>query len=47
MDDTEIVAKDDAICRGYGATPGTPAYIQCRATQDERRDAYREARRRG
>jgi hypothetical protein len=32
-------AKDDGICRGYGAQPGTPAYIQCRATQDQRRDA--------
>jgi len=36
-------AEDDAICRGYGAQPGTPAYIQCRATQDQRRDATRNA----
>lgn len=32
-------AKDDRICKGYGAVPGTAAYIQCRATQDQRRDA--------
>jgi hypothetical protein len=32
-------AKDDAICKGYGAQPGTPIYIQCRVTQDQRRDA--------
>jgi hypothetical protein len=37
-------AKDDAICKGYGAQPGTPTYIQCRATQDQRRDENRNAR---
>lgn len=37
----EIDAKDDAICRQYGAKPGEPAYIQCRVVQDQRRDAYR------
>jgi hypothetical protein len=37
----EIEAKDDAICRQYGAKPGEPVYIQCRVSQDERRDAYR------
>ena len=36
----EIDAKDDAACRGYGAKPGEPAYIQCRVAQDQRRDAY-------
>lgn len=46
MEQAEVVAKDDAICRGYGAERGTAAYVQCRATQDQRRDAYREARRR-
>lgn len=39
MTKEQKVAKDDGICRGYGAKPGTPAYIQCRATQDQRRDA--------
>jgi hypothetical protein len=39
MTKEEKIAKDDGICRGYGAQPGTPAYIQCRATQDQRRDA--------
>jgi hypothetical protein len=39
MTKEQKTAKDDGICRGYGAQPGTPAYIQCRATQDQRRDA--------
>ncbi|KAA0122176.1 hypothetical protein CIW48_19455 [Methylobacterium sp. P1-11] len=47
MSDAEVTAKDDAICRGYGAQPGAPEYIQCRAIQDQRRDAAREARRNG
>jgi hypothetical protein len=46
MSDTEVTAKDDAICRGYGAQPGTPVYIQCRTSQDQRRDAERQARQR-
>lgn len=37
----EVDAKDDAICRRYGAKPGEPVYIQCRVAQDERRDAFR------
>jgi hypothetical protein len=37
----EIAAKDDRICRGYGAEPGSLVYIQCRATQDVRRDAFK------
>lgn len=47
MSDAEVLAKDEAICRGYGAAPGTPEYVQCRAIQDQRRDAAREARRNG
>ena len=43
MSKDEVAAKDDAICRGYGAKPGTDAYIQCRVTQDQRRDAVRNA----
>lgn len=23
-------AREDAQCRGYGAAPGSPAYVQCR-----------------
>ena len=41
----EIAAKDDAVCRGYGAQPGTSAYVQCRVVQDQRRDADRNAAR--
>jgi hypothetical protein len=37
----ELDAKDDAICRGYGATPGSPVYIQCRVSQDTRRDNFK------
>jgi len=39
----ELAAKDDAVCRGYGAQPGTNAYVQCRVVQDQRRDANRNA----
>ena len=35
----DIEAKDDATCRGYGAKPGDPVYIQCRVAQDQRRRA--------
>jgi hypothetical protein len=37
----ELAAKDDAICQGYGAKPGTPEYINCRGQQDQRRTAWR------
>jgi hypothetical protein len=37
----EIAAKDDAICQGYGAKPGSPEYINCRGQQDQRRTAWR------
>jgi hypothetical protein len=43
MSPEEKAAKDDRICKDYGAQPGTPTYIQCRATQDQRRDASRNA----
>lgn len=29
----EIAAKDDMECRSYGAQPGSPAYVHCRATR--------------
>jgi hypothetical protein len=38
---SEIEAKDDSTCRGYGAKPGDPVYIQCRVAQDQRRDAFK------
>jgi hypothetical protein len=37
----ELAAKDDAICQGYGAKPGTAEYINCRGQQDQRRTAFR------
>jgi hypothetical protein len=37
----EVDAKDDSICRQYGAKPGEPVYIQCRVAQDQRRDAFK------
>jgi hypothetical protein len=38
---SDIEAKDDTTCRGYGAKPGEPVYIQCRIAQDQRRDAFK------
>jgi hypothetical protein len=43
MSREEVAAKDDAICRKYGAKPGEAAYIQCRVVQDQRRDAVENA----
>lgn len=34
-----IAANDDAICRNYGASPGTPVYVQCRMNLDNQRAA--------
>lgn len=39
----EIADADDSRCRSYGAAPGSDAYVQCRMTQDARRDAMRRA----
>jgi hypothetical protein len=38
----QLAAADDALCRGYGATPGSDAYIQCRMQQDSTRRAERQ-----
>src|SRR5713226_7387714 len=43
MSKEQLAAKDDVICRGYGAQPGSDVYIQCRVSQDQRRDAVRNA----
>jgi hypothetical protein len=32
-----MAALDDGKCKGYGAQPGTPAYVQCRAQLDAAR----------
>jgi hypothetical protein len=32
-----FAAIDDGKCQGYGAQPGTPAYVQCRAQLDAAR----------
>jgi hypothetical protein len=37
----ERAAADDATCQGYGAKPGSDAYVQCRMVQDARRDQRR------
>jgi len=34
----EFAAKDDAVCKGYGAKPGTDVYVQCRMAQQKGRD---------
>ncbi len=31
----EIDARNDATCRGYGARPGSDAYVNCRLTIDQ------------
>lgn len=31
--------QDDAKCRSYGASPGDPAYVSCRAQLDAARTA--------
>jgi hypothetical protein len=33
----ELAAADDEKCRGYGAQPATPAYVQCRTQLDATR----------
>ncbi len=35
----ELAAKDDQECRSYGAQPGSPAYVQCRATRASAHEA--------
>jgi hypothetical protein len=37
----EIAAADDEKCRSYGAQPGAPAYVQCRAQLDAARTQAR------
>jgi hypothetical protein len=34
-----VAEKDDAQCQSYGATPGSPAYVNCRVTLAAQRDA--------
>lgn len=43
MSRQQVESKDDAICRSYGAQPGTDTYIQCRMNTDTRREARRNA----
>ena len=37
----DLAAADDAKCQGYGAAPGSPAYVQCRAQLDSARTTAR------
>ncbi|MCK1733923.1 hypothetical protein IVA79_08130 [Bradyrhizobium sp. 138] len=39
----EIASGDDAQCNSYGAKPGSDAYIQCRVSLDNHRQANRRA----
>ncbi len=34
--------SDDAQCQSYGATPGSPSYIQCRMNLDNQRASMRQ-----
>jgi hypothetical protein len=38
-----IAASDDAICRSYGAKPGTDIYVQCRMAQAQQRATAEQA----
>lgn len=38
-----IASNDDAQCRSYGATPGSPQYVQCRMQIDGQRNQARNA----
>ena len=35
----QIAANDDARCQGYGAKPGSDAYVSCRMNIDNQRAA--------
>lgn len=37
----ELAAYDDAKCKSYGAQPGSPPYVQCRAQLDAARTTAR------
>ncbi|MGJ4947303.1 hypothetical protein [Bradyrhizobium sp. HKCCYLS20291] len=39
----QLAAKDDRDCQSYGAQPGSPAYVQCRATRAAGHDAANAA----
>lgn len=39
----ELATADDQQCRSYGAAPGSDAYIQCRMTIANQREADRRA----
>ncbi|MDB5606720.1 MAG: hypothetical protein JWP25_3620 [Bradyrhizobium sp.] len=38
----DLSQRDDEHCRSYGALPGSPAYMQCRAQQDDIHQRDRE-----
>ncbi len=38
-----IAASDDWECKSYGASPGTPAYMQCRMAKDQQRQQNQAA----
>lgn len=43
MTTEQRAAADDSYCRGIGAQPGTPVYVECRLRRDETREANRRA----
>jgi hypothetical protein len=44
MSADEVSAKDDAVCRSYGVTPGSDAYVNCRMQNAQLRDHAAERR---
>jgi GTP cyclohydrolase III len=45
-DPARLAAADDQACAGYGFTPGTDAYANCRMRLQMQRGDHQEARRR-
>jgi hypothetical protein len=41
----DLAQKDDAVCRSYGAVPGTDAYVNCRMQRDNTRQQGEALRR--
>jgi hypothetical protein len=41
----DLARQDDAVCRSYGAAPGTDAYVNCRSQRDNTRQQGEALRR--
>jgi len=41
----QLAQQDDAVCRSYGAVPGTDTYINCRMQRDNVRQQGQDLKR--